>query len=91
MSTFTTPSSAERIKATCRRVEAMLLAKNERYHDSALNPLRIFSTGSPSEQLRVRIDDKISRMRYTGKEDEDVILDLVGYLVLLLIAEAGDD
>ena len=75
------------IRKVMRRVERLLLAKNRAYGDSALHPVRIFSTADPVEQIRVRIDDKLARLvRGHGADDEDVLLDLVGYLVLLLVA-----
>jgi hypothetical protein len=69
-------------------VRDMLAAKNRRYGNSALNPIRVFSRSDPLEGLRVRIDDKISRL-VSGQqdEDEDVIMDLIGYLVLLKIGQ----
>lgn len=64
-----------------------LLDKNRKYGDSALNPIRIFSKASAVEQIKVRIDDKLSRIaNQQDDEDEDVILDMIGYLVLLKIA-----
>ena len=83
-------ASRDAIVAECRAIEAMLLAKNEAYGDSALAPLRLFSRCGAAEALRVRIDDKLSRLaRGDGSGDEDAILDLIGYLVLLRIAEKG--
>lgn len=80
---------ADRIAATCDRIKAMLLEKNRRYGNSALDPLRAFSRADPVEQLKVRIDDKLSRIaRGATDDDEDTVLDLVGYLVLLLVARA---
>lgn len=68
---------------------AMLLRKNAAYGDSALSPLRIFSRADLAEQLKVRIDDKLSRLaRGSGEETEDVERDLMGYLVLLRVARA---
>ena len=65
----------------------MLIEKNRKYGDSALNPARIFSKASNIEQLKVRLDDKLSRIKNAqDDEDEDVIADLIGYLVLLTIA-----
>lgn len=69
----------------------LLILKNKAYGDSALNPVRVFSKASRIEQLNVRIDDKISRIqRGTDYEDEDTIRDLIGYLVLRLIAEESE-
>jgi hypothetical protein len=64
----------------------MLLAKNEAYGNSALDPVRIFSSADTAEQIRVRIDDKLSRLKRGSDAGEDVIADLLGYLVLLRIA-----
>jgi hypothetical protein len=63
----------------------MLMAKNRKYGNSATNPVRAFSKADPKEQIKVRIDDKISRLvRSTSQEeDEDVCKDLIGYLVIL--------
>lgn len=75
------------IARECDAVRDMLLAKNAAYGNSALEPLRLFSSADPSEQLRVRIDDKLSRIgRGNEYGDDDTILDLIGYLVLLRIA-----
>jgi len=83
------------IRAECDALKAMLLAKNEAYGNSALEPVRIFSKAGPIEQILVRLDDKLSRMRRGKAAGEDVELDLLGYLALLRIArrqvkEEGD-
>jgi hypothetical protein len=76
------------IATTCDVIKALLLEKNRKYGDSALNPVRIFSQSDSMEQIRVRIDDKLSRLRnQQSDEDEDVIDDLIGYLVLLKVAQ----
>ena len=73
----------------CDSVRDLLLEKNRKYGDSALEPVRVMSRSTPVEQILVRIDDKLSRIsRGTGLvgDDEDVITDLIGYFVLLKIA-----
>ena len=80
--------SAMDIAATCDGLKELLLAKNRKYGDAALSPLRVFSKADPVEQIKVRLDDKLSRLaNQQSDEDEDVILDLVGYLILLKIAQ----
>jgi hypothetical protein len=75
------------IIAILDKIEALLLEKNRRYGDSALSPVRIFSKADSVEQLKVRIDDKLSRVASSqSDEDEDVIVDLIGYLVLYMIS-----
>jgi hypothetical protein len=79
------------IVQACMSLAHMLLEKNLRYGNSALDPVRVFSTASPVEQLRVRMDDKLSRLRTAAPgDDEDALWDLAGYLILLRIAEAPD-
>ena len=68
-----------------KETEDLLVSKNESYGDSALDPVRIFSKSPLSEQIRVRIDDKLSRMARGNSYGEDAIADLMGYLVLLRI------
>ena len=81
-------TTAELITAECNAIKAMLLAKNAANGDSALQPLRIFSRADNIEQLRVRIDDKLSRIATMGPEPtiEDTTGDLIWYLVLYRIA-----
>lgn len=75
------------ITAVCTELRDLLLEKNRKYGDSALNPKRIFSKSDAVEQIKVRLDDKISRiMNQQNDDDEDVVMDLMGYLVLLRVA-----
>ena len=71
------------IAEVCDSLKAMLIEKNRQYGNSALEPMRVFSKASPREQLRVRMDDKLSRI-VSGQADdpEDARWDLAGYLVL---------
>ena len=68
-------------------IKELLMEKNEKYGNSALEPLGVFSQLSAKEGLLVRIDDKLKRIKNGSleKDDEDVINDLIGYLVLLKI------
>ena len=78
----------EKISKICDEIKEMLLEKNRKYGDSALNPIRIFAKSDTVEQLKVRIDDKLNRFKNMQEDDtEDVIKDLIGYLILLKIAE----
>jgi hypothetical protein len=66
----------------------MLLEKNRKYGNSALDPQRTFSKSSAIELINVRIDDKLSRIRNNQTDDqEDPEWDLLGYLVLKRIAQ----
>lgn len=70
-----------------KEIRELLLAKNAAYGDAALNPVRIFSKSGSDEQIKVRIDDKLSRLSRGANAGEDVFFDLMGYFVLLRIAE----
>lgn len=79
--------SQAKIADMCDRLKNLLLEKNRKYGDSALNPCRVFSKSDAVEQLKVRMDDKLSRIRNAqSDEDEDVYMDLAGYLVLMMVA-----
>ena len=68
-------------------IRDLLIAKNRKYGNSALEPLGVFSQLSAKDGLLVRIDDKLKRIKNGSleRDDEDVINDLIGYLVLLKI------
>ena len=71
-------------------IALLLKQKNAAYGNSAIEPLRCFSRLNADEGIRVRIDDKLSRiMRGDGSGDEDAVLDLIGYLILLRISSHG--
>lgn len=77
------------IALICDDIKELLIQKNEKYGDSALSPSRIFSKADAVEQILVRIDDKLNRIQKGAgllANDEDVVSDLIGYLVLLKIA-----
>ncbi len=78
----------EDLKKVLQGIEQLLILKNRKYGDSALNPCRIFAKSDAVEQLRVRIDDKLNRiLNRQADEDEDVEIDLIGYLLMLQIAK----
>jgi len=77
------------IAMICDEIKDLLIEKNKKYGDSALNPARIFSKADATEQILVRIDDKLNRIQKGAgllANDEDVINDLIGYLVILKIS-----
>ena len=69
-------------------IRDLLIAKNLKYGNSALEPLGVFSQLSAKEDLLVRIDDKLKRIKNGSldRDDEDVVNDLIGYLILLKIS-----
>ena len=77
----------EQVYKVLSEITEMLIAKNEKYGNSALEPLGVFSQLSAKQGLLIRIDDKLKRIKNGSldRDDEDVINDLIGYLVLLKI------
>ena len=71
-------------------IQDLLIAKNQKYGNSALEPLGVFSKLDSKEGLLIRIDDKLKRIKNGSleRDDEDVINDLIGYLVLLKISDS---
>lgn len=83
-----TADAGQEIAEECDRIKEMLIMKNRKYGNSAIAPLRVFSKADPIEQLNVRLDDKLSRLRAAqADEDEDVEQDLIGYLILKRVAK----
>ena len=90
---MTMNETEQKISVICDDIKELLIHKNRKYGNSALEPNRIFSKCSATEQLLVRIDDKLNRiMKGAGllATDEDVVNDLIGYLVLLKISMESD-
>lgn len=80
------------VRLICNEVADMLVQKNKSYGNSALEPINCFYKGDSSTSIRVRIDDKLSRiMRGNEFQGDDTIKDLMGYLVLLRIATIKDE
>lgn len=69
------------------QIASILVEKNSAYGNSALDPIHVFSKSDRMEQLFVRLDDKLSRVKrgheYPG---DDTIRDIMGYCTLILIA-----
>lgn len=77
-----------KLQIVLSEIGELLLEKNRKYGNSALEPCRIFSKLDAAQGLRVRIDDKLSRMMSDQiDETEDTELDLIGYLLILRIAK----
>ena len=85
---------AGRVHDVCNEIASLLIHKNEKYGDSALDPVHVFSQKSELEGILIRIDDKLSRIKSSGgfkeymktNDDDDVINDLIGYLILLKLS-----
>ena len=81
-------NTRELIIDKCEELKKLLLTKNKSYGNSALTPGGVFSRLDPMEAIKSRIDDKLNRIKYKGVhgDTEDSVMDLAGYLILLMIA-----
>ena len=79
---------AEHLDAIAESITDLLKEKNAAYGNTALEPVNIFSKLGPVEAIKARLDDKLSRIANRGINDktEDTVRDVVGYLLLLLMA-----
>ena len=81
----------DRVRKICTDISDLLIEKNKSYGNSALDPIHCFYKGTSTDAIKVRIDDKLSRiMRGSEYGSEDTIKDLLGYLVLLKISLEKD-
>jgi len=85
-------STRDNIESKCRELKELLLRKNDAYGDAALQPLGVFSSFNSSEGIKIRLDDKLKRIANAGlvEDTEDTLIDIAGYIVLLMIAKDNE-
>ncbi len=76
-----------KIEAVFDGMKDLVLYKNLMYGDSALTPLGIFCKDGATNSIKVRLDDKLNRIKYASELRKNDIADLMGYLSLLCVAE----
>tara|TARA_R110000796_G_scaffold201493_1_gene317675 strand:- start:865 stop:1239 length:375 start_codon:yes stop_codon:yes gene_type:complete len=85
-------NTKDKITTKCKLLEDLLQRKNNAYGDSALSPLGVFSSCNASEGIKIRLDDKLKRIANAGiiEETEDTLIDIAGYIILLMIAKDNE-
>lgn len=84
-------STKELIVEMCQELQKTLLDKNAKYGNSAFNNGIVFDV-PPLTALKARINDKASRIKASlPGDEEDAVLDLIGYLILYKIKEREDN
>ena len=76
--------SQNKIKTICDGMKDLLLYKNEKYGDSALHPNNVFYKGDSTNSIKIRLDDKIGRVKNCEETRINDVADIIGYCVLLL-------
>lgn len=80
----TLTESQEKIVEICDAIKDLLLYKNKKYGDSALHPNNIFYKGDSTNSIKIRLDDKVGRIKNCEETRMNDVSDLIGYSVLLL-------
>lgn len=78
--------SQMKIIEICDSMKDLLLYKNQKYGDSALNPNNIFYKGDSTNSIKIRLDDKIGRIKNCEETRINDVADVIGYCTLLLVS-----
>jgi hypothetical protein len=81
----------QKIRNITDAMKDLLLYKNQKYGDSAINPLCIFTkhlkeVETNAASILVRLDDKLSRIKNADELRTNDVSDIIGYCTLLLIS-----
>ena len=68
-------------------LSSLLIEKNKRYGNSALEPINTFSKLNSENSIAVRLDDKLSRIKNSEELRKNDIVDMLGYLTLLCVSK----
>lgn len=81
-------NTQEKIVEVTDSIKELLLYKNSKYGDSAINPKKIFYKGDSTNSILIRLDDKIGRVVSNPDDKPRIndIADITGYCILLLIS-----
>lgn len=82
--------SQKKIVEVCDSMKDLLLYKNQNYGDSALNPNNIFYKGDSTNSIKIRLDDKIGRIKNCEETRINDVADVIGYCTLLLVSIGAD-
>ena len=82
------PPTQQKIHEILGAIKDLLLYKNQKYGDSAINPKKIFYKGDSTNSILIRLDDKLGRVMANTEEKPRIndVADIIGYCTLLLIS-----
>lgn len=77
-----------KIREVIEAMKDLLLYKNRKYGDSAINPKKVFYKGDSTNSILIRLDDKLGRVMSNTEDKPRVndVCDIIGYCTLLLIS-----
>jgi len=67
-------------------IKEVVLYKNEKYGNSALEPIGIFAKGDAQNSICIRLDDKLQRIKNGQELRKNDVADMLGYLGLLCVS-----
>lgn len=82
----TLTESQNKIVEVCDSMKDLLLYKNKKYGDSALHPNNIFYKGDSTNSIKIRLDDKVGRIKNCEETRINDVADVIGYCTLLLVS-----
>ncbi len=92
LSIFNVEDVKKMISNECDFVKGLLTMKNSQYGNAYFQPLYVLSKASPDERMKIRIEEKLSRLKRILDSDEekevlseDQILDVIGTLMMMRI------
>ena len=77
----------KKIADVCDSLKEFLIEKNTRYGNSALEPLKIFGDFDALDLLKIRITDKLMRIKNSKIDRFNDYADLLGYLTLICVSK----
>lgn len=82
------PPTQQKIHEIMGAMKDLLLYKNQKYGDSAINPEKIFYKGDSTSSILIRLNDKIGRVKANPDDKPRIndVCDIIGYCTLLLIS-----
>ena len=80
-------NTQKKINEIMNAMRGLLVYKNQKYGDSALNPKQIFYKGNATNSILIRLDDKLGRIMSNTDATPRIndVADIIGYCTLLLI------
>ena len=80
----------ERIGRVLHSLETLLVEKNKRYGNSALEPLKGIKY-TPEDGIKIRLTDKLKRVINSDNLRKNDVADIMGYLTLLCVSKGWSD
>lgn len=81
-------NNSNNFKEITDSIASLLQYKNEKYGNSALEPIEVFGSKC---KVGTRIDDKLSRIKNSSELNKNDVVDLIGYTILICKEKGWDN